>query len=74
MSLRAINREHSLENDQRATQEIAIVGVKTVTEISDVVIDMRSAVYMYHLVQSLVKFADNDDAHKTYVGESRCQS
>lgn len=34
---------------------------------------MRSAVYMYHLVQSLIKFADNDDAHETYVGESQCQ-
>lgn len=37
-------------------------------ENCDIVSDLRSAVYMFHLVQSLVKYVNGDDAYKMYVG------
>lgn len=70
-SVRAIIGEYGFDGDQPTIEQIATAGVEMVIENSDAVLDMRSAVYMYHLVQSLIKFSDDGDTYKTYVGKYR---
>lgn len=48
------------EQEEPSSQEIAAAGINSIVENSDVVLDLRSAVHMFHLVKILGKHADQE--------------
>lgn len=48
--------------------EMALTGIECIMADSNVVLDLRSAVYMFTLVKSLVKHVDDPKAYGKYVG------
>lgn len=68
-SLKAIiGAEHQFETDTPAIEEIALAGIQCIVSYAGVVLDLRSAVYMFKLVRSLVKHVNDDGAYRKFVG------
>lgn len=44
-----------------------MAGVKNITENANVAVDLHSAVYMFHLVQALIKHVTDKDAYNVHV-------
>lgn len=61
--------DHQFKTDSPSIAEVALVGVKTIVRNADVVLDLQSAVYMFKLARSLVKYVDETKAYGKYVGK-----
>lgn len=48
---------------------MALIALKYIISNEDIVLDLRSAVYMFHLAQSLVKHIESNKGYTEYVGE-----
>lgn len=49
--------------------ELALAGIKNITQNADVAVDLHSAVYMFHYAQALIKHVSVKDAYITHVGK-----
>lgn len=68
-ALKAVSGKTNETNGGEMINELALAGIKNVIEKQDVTVDLHSAVYIFHLVQALIKHATVTDAHNTFVGE-----
>lgn len=68
-SLRAIVGEQQVATDAPIAK-MALTGIEGITADSNVVLDLRSAVYMFTLIKSLVKLVNEPQAYEKYVGMS----
>lgn len=49
--------------------ELALAGIKHITQNSEIAVDLHSAVYMYHFAQALIKHVSGNDAYNIHVGK-----
>lgn len=61
--------DHQFKTDSPPIAEVALIGVKSIVKNADVVLDLQSAVYMFKLAKSLVKYVDDSKAYGKYVGK-----
>lgn len=56
-------------NDDETINELALAGIENIIKKQEVTVDLHSAVYIFHLVQTLIKRVTVVDAHNTHVGK-----
>lgn len=54
-----------------STSDLAISGIKHITQFAKVAVDLNSAVYMFHFSQALIKHVSDKEAYNVHVGEFR---
>lgn len=68
-ALKAVSEKTSESNDVETINELALAGIKNVVEKQEVAADLHSAVYIFHLVQALIRHVSVADAYKEHVGK-----
>lgn len=68
-ALKAVCEKTSESNDEESINELALAGIKNIVEKQEVTADLHSAVYIFHLVQALIKHVSVADAHNAHVGK-----
>lgn len=49
--------------------ELALAGIKHITQNAAITVDLHSAVYMFHFAQALIKNVPGNDAYNVHVGK-----
>lgn len=52
------------------SSELALAAIKNITQNAKVVVDLHSAVYMFHFTQAAIKHVSDKEAYNVHVG--RC--
>lgn len=68
-SLKAIVLDEQQVAANAAVSQMALAGIKCIMLNAKVVLDLRSAVYMFTLIKSLVRHADEPRAYAKFVGK-----
>lgn len=68
-ALKAVSNKTNDSNDDETINDLALAGIKFMVEMHDVAIDLHSAVYIFHVVQMLIKHVQAARSHSTHVGE-----
>lgn len=69
-ALKAVSKKTNESNDGETINELALAGIKNIVEKQEVAVDLHSAVYIFHLVQALIKHVSVADAYKEHVGKT----
>lgn len=68
-ALNAISDNTNESNDDETINDLALAGIKNIVEKQEVAVDLNSAVYIFHLVQALIKHVSSPNAHHVHVGK-----
>lgn len=68
-ALKAVSERTDESNDGETINELALAGIKNIVEKQEVTVDLHSAVYIFHLIQVLIKHVSAADAHNAHVGK-----
>lgn len=68
-SLKAIVPDDHLVAANVTVSQMALAGIHSIMANAKVVLDLRSAIYMFTLIKSLVKHLDDPRAYAKYVGQ-----
>lgn len=70
-ALKAVSGSTSESNADKTINELALDGIKNIVQKQEDTVDLNSAVYIFHLVQALIKHVSGTDAHQAHVGKMR---
>lgn len=67
-ALSAINCDEPQRQGNIIVEDYALTAIKNITQNANIVMDLHSAVYMFHLTQTLIKYVANRNAYFDHVG------
>lgn len=68
-ALNAITSDAPYKRGNAIIEEYALAGIKNINHNSNIVMDLHSAVYMFHLTQTLIKQLSSRNAYAEHVGK-----
>lgn len=67
-ALKAVCGEVDGADEPETISDLALAGIKNITQNAEVAVDLHSAVYMFHFAQALIKHVSIKDAYSVHVG------
>lgn len=68
-ALKTVSRDANELGDGATNSELALTGIKNITQNASVVVDLHSAVYIFSLAQALIKLVSDKDAYYIHIGK-----